>query len=214
MDITLGFLVYATLFRLTIIAVGAASIFLGYRLFIKDPIGQGRATALAEAGSFKLTLRNFWPGAYFAAFGSIIIGLMLWQGNPELILKGLQGGAASGAGTQVVEEVQIRGNGEDEAIDQYWKVLSDPSLPLSRAAEPISRIARIWQQENRTGEALALMRLAVQIEPTNAGYFALLAELFDARGEREKALQAMAAAARRDARFEPELARLRAQAPR
>jgi protein involved in temperature-dependent protein secretion len=110
--------------------------------------------------------------------------------------------------------VQIRGSGADEAIAQYWDALSDRSLPLARAAEPISQIARIWQQENRTGEALAMMRPAVEIEPTNAGYSALLAELFDASGEREKALQAMEAAARRDARFEPELARLRAQAPR
>ena len=63
MDVTTGFILYAALFRLTIIAVGAGSIFLGYLLFVKDPIGQGKTSAIAEAGGFKLSIKNFWPGA-------------------------------------------------------------------------------------------------------------------------------------------------------
>lgn len=214
MNVTTGFLVYATLFRLAIIAVGLLAILLGYFLFIKDPVGQGKTTASLEKGGFKLTLKNFWPGVYFAAFGTVIIGLMLWQGNPELIideLKTFKDSVSSSEGKTTVSRMSIRGGYRD--VESCWTFLSDPEQTLAQAAQPISRLAELWRQEGRTGEALAMARLATRIEPQNATYLALLARLFLDNNEYNKALNAMEAAAKLDNKYKHELADLRALLP-
>jgi tetratricopeptide (TPR) repeat protein len=203
MSISTGFLIYTTLFRLTIIAVGAVSIYLGYRLFVKDPIGQGKSSTIAEAGGFKLTLKNFWPGAYFALFGTVIIGIMLWQGNPQLIMREFtEAKDADVKGqTTVARHTEIRGSETDQDIKQYWNLLGDANSSLGQAVKPLAGIAKVWQAEQRTGEALAFARLAARIDPTNAENMALLAELFMANGESDKALQAMQTAAEYDAYY-------------
>lgn len=210
MDITTVFFLYAALFRLTIIVVGAVSIFLGYLLFVKDPIGQGKTSAIAEAGGFKLTLKNFWPGAYFALFGTIIIGIMLWQGNPQLVINELKdaNNIKNGKSDIFSRQLTIRGSDTDQNIAHYWEKLSDPELPLVQASKPISDIARIWKKEHRTSEALAFARLAAQINPKNAEYLALLAELFQANGEHDKALKAIQAAAELDPSYQGALSNL------
>jgi hypothetical protein len=210
MDINTGFFIYATLFRLTIVAVGAGSIVLGYRLFVRDPIGQGKTSAIAEAGGFKLTLRNFWPGAYFALFGTVIIGIMLWQGNPELILRELRV-TKDKQGNEVVtvsRQTEVRGDEAENNILENWKKLSDPNLPLEQAAHAIHAIARIWKNEQRTGEALAFAKLAARIKPKEAEYLALLAELFQANGEPDKAIETLRAAAGLDAYYQEQLNKL------
>jgi len=100
MTVTTGFLIYATLFRLAVLAVGALAVWLGYRLFIDASPRRGgkrgkaaetaAVAAAAEGGGFKLSLTNFWPGAYFALFGTVIIAMMLWQGSPRLIMTELR----------------------------------------------------------------------------------------------------------------------------
>ncbi len=58
MTVTTGFLIYATLFRLAVLGVGALAVWLGYRLFVQDPIGGGskggETSASAEGGGFNL----------------------------------------------------------------------------------------------------------------------------------------------------------------
>ena len=90
MDSLIGFYIYASTFRLAIIAAGIVSIVLGYKLFVLGVMGGEKTRINAQAGQIKLTLANAAPGTVFAAFGVFIITVMLFQGNPELVLKDLQ----------------------------------------------------------------------------------------------------------------------------
>ena len=166
--------------------------------------GAEATSASAEGGGFKLTLVNFWPGAYFALFGTVIIGIMLWQGTPELLMK--KSPEAKGGGTTT----ELRGSPLDTDIDREWQQLSQPGLALSAAGEPLANIARIWRQQGRAGEALAMARLAAVLgERDRAAHLALFAGLLEEAGDGDKALKAMRAAADEDPAFREALARLR-----
>lgn len=87
MTADVGVLIYLTLYRLTVLLIGALSIWLGFRLFLHSADQQGSenktSSVDAEAGGFKLTLTNFLPGTYFALFGTVLIGIMLWRSPPQ-----------------------------------------------------------------------------------------------------------------------------------
>ncbi len=66
-----GFLIYAELFRLAVIAAGMVAVVLGYKLFVRGVTGsEGGSNVGAEAGPIKLTLANAGPGLGFALFGA------------------------------------------------------------------------------------------------------------------------------------------------
>uniref|UniRef100_UPI004056FF68 hypothetical protein n=1 Tax=Candidatus Electronema sp. TaxID=2698783 RepID=UPI004056FF68 len=69
MTASAGFLIYAALYRLTVLAVGALSIWLGFRLFSNAASKKADGAASAEGGGFKLALTSLLPGTYFALFG-------------------------------------------------------------------------------------------------------------------------------------------------
>ncbi len=88
MTASAGFLIYAALYRLTVLAVGALSIWLGFRLFSTAGSKKADGSASAEAGGVKLTFTNLLPGTYFALFGTALISVMLWKhGPPQLEQK-------------------------------------------------------------------------------------------------------------------------------
>ncbi|MCI5190341.1 MAG: hypothetical protein D3905_11240 [Candidatus Electrothrix sp. AS4_5] len=91
MTVSAGFLIYAALYRLTVLAVGALAIWLGFRLFNKaeSKAYDSTGSASAEGGGFKLRLTSILPGTYFALFGTVIISTMLWKGEPQLSEKQL-----------------------------------------------------------------------------------------------------------------------------
>jgi len=213
MTITTGFLIYVTLFRL---AVGALMVYLGFRLFIErsNENNEGSiSSASAEGGGFKVTLTNFWPGTYFAMFGTVIIGIMLWQGTPELIMKELKDVTADGKGRDNVRstEFRMRSSESDTDIDQQWVKLSESDLTLPNMVQPLSNIARIWQQQGRTGEALAMARLAVKGEQDNPGYLALYARLLMESKQPQAAIRVMQAAVNVDPTYREALAELQKQ---
>ena len=84
-------------------------------------------------------------------------------------------------------------------------------MTLQQAAQPLSNIARIWRTEGRTGEALAMARLAVRGEERNPAYLALYARLLMDSGAKDKALRVMQAAADLDAEYRDELTELQAR---
>ncbi len=90
MDSIVGFLIYALIFRLAIIAAGIVCIILGYRLFADGIKRREETNVNAQAGPVKLTLDNAGPGSIFACFGAVIIVVMLSHGNPELVLEDIQ----------------------------------------------------------------------------------------------------------------------------
>jgi len=217
MTITTGFLLYVTLFRLTVLAVGALMVYLGFRLFIessKENNEQPKSSASAEGGGFKVTLTNFWPGTYFALFGTVVIGIMLWQGTPELIMKELKDVTddGNGSGREIIKETLIRNSNSDTDIDQQWDKLSAPGLTLPDMAQPLSNIARIWQQQQgRAGEALAMARLAVKGEQDNPAYLALYAELLMESNKTKEAIRVMQVAVDKDPAYRVALKELQKQ---
>lgn len=216
MTITTGFLIYVTLFRLTVLAVGALMVYLGFRLFIESSNENNKepmSSASAEGAGFKVTLTNFWPGTYFVLFGTVIIGIMLWQGTPELIMKELKDvtEASKGSGNVISTEFRIRSSESDTDIDQQWDKLFEPGLILPNMAQPLSNIARIWQQQGRTGEALAMARLAVKSEENNPAYLALYAELLMESNKTIDAIRVMQVAVDKDPAYREALEELQKQ---
>ncbi len=209
MNLSTGFLLYVTLYRLTVLGIGALSIYLGFRLFSGSAAGEhcaaGTSSADVEAGSFKLSLTNFWPGTYFALFGTALIGLMLWQGVPQLTLKNVRETTDTGTRTRndatvrKDQNVRLYGTLRQEepegqaAVDREWERLDKPGLSLSEASEPLSNIARVWQREERIGEALAMARLAYLYgAKEKLENLALFAELLETNGDIDKAAEARA----------------------
>ncbi len=82
-------------------------------------------------------------------------------------------------------------------------------MTLSNSVQALSTIARIWKQQARTGEALAMARLAVNLDKENAASLALYAELLLENGNAEDALKVMQAAAENDGAYRKFLAELR-----
>ena len=192
------FLLYVTVYRLSVLAIGALSIYLGFRLF-QRPVeqacsGTGKPTAEVETAGFTVRLIDVWPGAYFALFGTILIGIMLWQGPPEMTETLTETEAIKDKPASKVVSRQIRGSAEID-VEAEWKRLDKPGLSLAEAAEPLTNIAEIWHKEGRIGEALAMTRLAYLYGPEDdkAVYLTLFADLLEENGEMEKAADARAA---------------------
>jgi len=97
MSIEVVFLIYALLFKLSIIASGLLCIFLGYRLFVAlstiDSCWQRKSDskqlnqqtdATAQIGKIKFSFKSAAPGTSFAGFGVILIISMLVTTPPSL----------------------------------------------------------------------------------------------------------------------------------
>ena len=95
MELSTGFLIYAAVFRLAVIAVGIVAIVLGYFLFVRVSSSRSRTEAGLEIAEFKLNLKNAAPGTCFAAFGAGIILAMLIEGSPSLTMETAQNVAAA-----------------------------------------------------------------------------------------------------------------------
>ncbi len=181
MTLSTEFLLYVALYRLTVLAIGAFSIYLGFRLFHRLPDrnqrGAETASAEVEAGGFKMSMHDFWPGVYFALFGTALIGLMLWQGAPQLTLKDIRETTATGTKTTNIVDVRhdpaVRLDGQqpqtasdvETAVEQELEELEKLGLVRAGAAKSLSNLARIWQREGRLGEAVAMARLAYLYGP-------------------------------------------------
>jgi len=118
MELSTSFLIYATLFRLAVIAAGVLIIVLGYRLFLQGLASRDETDAALEGGGFKLTLKNAAPGTSFALFGAVLISVMVIQGSPELNITtaapgtiGTPAELQQGAGS-----LRLRGNGSAAVV--------------------------------------------------------------------------------------------------
>ena len=87
MDLTAEFLIYATLFRLAIIGVGVFAIVLGYKLFVRGVMPEGRTEGELDAGEIRLTVKNAAPGTCFALFGAAMVSVMLISGQSGTALR-------------------------------------------------------------------------------------------------------------------------------
>ena len=192
MTVSAGFLFYAALYRLTVLAVGALAIWLGFRLFnnVGSKADDSAGSVSAEGNGFKLSLTSILPGTYFALFGTAIIIIMLWKGEPHFLYRELK--ELTDQGGRIITTTELRTN-----IELEWKKLDKPGITLAEAAETMGTIAILLRQENRIGEAVAMAKLAALYgrEEDKARHLALLAELLRANGNEEEAAKTEQAAA-------------------
>ncbi|WP_339137931.1 MAG: hypothetical protein WGN25_07060 [Candidatus Electrothrix sp. GW3-4] len=206
------FLLYVTVYRLSVLAIGALSIYLGFRLFNRPAelarSGLGTASAEVESKLFTLRVTDFWPGAYFALFGTVLIGIMLWQGPPEMKTESVHEKTAAGEKTidtdliRAAPGINLEGvsapagsQSQRSDVKQELGKLGQAGMISVEAAESFANIARMWQKEGRIGEALAMARLAYLYGPEidKAAHLSLLAELLEANGRTQDAADARAA---------------------
>ena len=79
-------IVYLMLYRLSIIATGALSIYLGYRLFLSGlfPYAIEGSSFNAEILGNTFSLQSAAPGLFFGVFGVIVIVIMIVRSPPEV----------------------------------------------------------------------------------------------------------------------------------
>jgi tetratricopeptide (TPR) repeat protein len=230
MSLQTSFLIYATLFRLAIIAAGTASIFLGYRLFRAGFLTEGKAGGTTVEAHFvgqKFLLKNAAPGTAFALFGVIIVGVMVAQGNPELTVKSLA--SVPEGSSRGESEVMLRGEGPappskfEEAVARgleydkqkdHVNAVSAYEDALKGLATPLNQLAWNYYQLGNVQEAVPLARLAVQFCPRQAAYADTLSEVLAKQGQTDEALQWMTKAVVLDARYAARLAEMKRTAGR
>lgn len=79
-----------------------------------------------------------------------------------------------------------------EQMNREWSKLKRPGLTLAEASVHLNHIARIWQQTGHIIEALVMARLACLYgtKEDRRAHLALYAELLEANGEVQKAVEA------------------------
>ncbi|MDM8559431.1 hypothetical protein [Candidatus Parabeggiatoa sp. HSG14] len=78
MDVVTVSFLYLLIFRLSIVMLAAMSIFLGYSLFVKGITAGGEGSEMGvKVGGMGLNLKGAAPGTFFAAFGVIIVAVMM-----------------------------------------------------------------------------------------------------------------------------------------
>lgn len=218
-----GFFLYATVFRLAIIAAGTVSILLGYRLFT---IGSqtkketsSETTFEAKVAGLEFALKNAAPGAFFALFGVIIISVMLVQGNPELTFKSFSD-AQRASGLPQSSEITLRGDAHvtagkfDVAVQRGLEydgkgdtvnAVASYEEAMTSVATPMNNLAWDYLKRGKAVDAAPLSRLAVQLCPGNASFIDTLAEILLKEGQRDEAVKWMAKAAALDPQYQKKL---------
>jgi tetratricopeptide (TPR) repeat protein len=216
------FFIYATVFRMAIIAAGMLSIFLGSRLFAARTESQGtnfeKTTFDAKVAGLAFALKNGAPGTFFALFGAIIISVMLMQGNPELTLKTFND--TQRAASQSSSEITVRGTvppaaGKfDDAVQrglEYERksdtvnAIASYEEAMTIVATPMNQLAWDYLQQGRPENALPLARMAVQLCPDKAPFLDTLSEILFKEGDRDEALKWMGKAATLDSKYRSRL---------
>lgn len=212
-----AFLLYAAVFRVSVIAAGITCVVLGYRLFTHGlAAGSGprnQSEIAATLGDAALTLRNVAPGTAFATFGAALIIAMMVQGIPRLDQS-----RTSGAGDMRSDDRLVlrgddplalaeRGRAAESAKDIDGAVVAYQQA-LTALSAPMNNLAWLFNQRGESEKALALARVAVQLQPDNAAYLDTLATILLHGGQRQEALKVMREAARLDARYQAKVKQL------
>lgn len=191
---SVAFVIYAGLFRLAIVAVGALSIWLGYRLFATLAAASsgsgarsgGDTEAAARFGELQFGIKRAAPGTCFALFGAALIAVMLAQGLPEfrqeaggsvsgpartLAMKGQVPSASPDFDAALQEADTLMAAGDRAAATQvYARALTDPEVPLGAAARALNQLGWLAHLDGRHERAATLAELAVGLAPDNPDY--------------------------------------------
>ena len=194
--VQLSFYLYAACFRLGIIAAGIICIYLGYRMFCQglytnDDNDKDMEFQASFAG-FKFVLKNAAPGIFFAAFGSVIISIMIYSGNPELIMEhqdhvSQEAASENKTQTKTLEKssyMETRSGKQDNfssLVAQADQALHKKDYPtgmrilletMQIAAEPMNELAWQWcsHRPDYLDRALALCKATMAISPGEGDY--------------------------------------------
>lgn len=216
-------IIYAALFRLSIVAAGFGCVAMGYRLFVLGVMPKVGSDIGGKVGEIRLSLKNAAPGTCFAALGVIMIITMVVQGNPEKKIEEVPTKGSSSrkvtwrSGGEDVSPAMARGRrleqaGQlNEAILAYAEPLKNSELSLDVATEPLRAIAAVYFKQHRFEEAIAYSLLAYQVDPDDADGLALIARIQDGRGKHAEAVNYISQAARIDSAYIAERDRLKQQ---
>lgn len=130
--------------RLLIVISGLVSLVLGYGLFRLTYTrgAKSEAEMVAKGGGFELSMRNVWPGVFFAAFGMII----LVASTLTKLSYPADAGAPAGA---PMANVSYQGGG------------LPPEDSMPRATKAIVAIDAVLRQEAGSGAASSPQRQAL-----------------------------------------------------
>ncbi len=204
MDLPAIFLIYATLFRLAVIAAGVLIIVLGYRLFAQGIAASASSETAASGGGFSLTLKNAAPGTSYALFGAILISVSVIKGSPELIMghpELLVSPSASGmpAPNEMLADVMpgqllLRGDetGQASSIPALQSAQNGSVILNADIAEKLLQVGLELEQGGESQLALEAYRmiLALPGRSAEAGAAAMnqIAWLYLTRGDAQIAL--------------------------
>lgn len=189
----LGFYIYAAIFRLAIIFVGGLALYWGFKLFIVNPSHGGESSEIsAELAGNKISIKHAAPGTFFVLFGTFVIGLMLYQGNPEYVKttvpKAETANTQESFGSQTMVKsdnssfnstaFRERLNGAfleyrvnpDKARTMLLALLHDPELPVGEASSVFHALAEDALATNDHDRALTYASLATGIQPEKSSY--------------------------------------------
>jgi hypothetical protein len=174
-------ILYLTITRMAITAVGAMCIFLGYRLFLAragklESLASASTTASATtADGNKYSFKTAAPGVSFALFGALIIIVMMFVNPPGLDFAF----GASRSRQQTGEPSEIsRMRGEPlgisewvlegkraERLSDFDEAVRKYETALRLIAEPLNNLAVIHMKNGRKSEARGMAALAIQLVP-------------------------------------------------
>lgn len=204
------YIIYAILYRLSIIAAGFGCVVMGYRLFVMGVMPKDGSEIDANAGDIRLSIKNAAPGTCFAAFGVFMIVAMVVQGNPGkktedvTTPEGTTRKVSWRSDIQDISADMVRGqkleqeNRLNEAIIAYAEPLKNSELSLGVVADPLRAIATVYLKQERLDEAIAYALLAYQVDSKDAGGLALIARIQFRRGNQADAVNFISQAARID----------------
>lgn len=79
MDNNTTIVISTTVYKLCSLMVGVFLAYMGYKLFMSGIWGNA-GDLDSKFGNFKIVLKHAAPGTFFALFGTVIIGLTIFQG--------------------------------------------------------------------------------------------------------------------------------------
>jgi hypothetical protein len=199
----MDFLVYATIFRLAVVATGSLFMYFGYRLFIHGVLSGQGAEIGGEAGQIKLSLKNAAPGTCFSLFGMILIGLMVWHGSPEMTVS-MTSNDGSGLtvkfrGSKIADQEkafdlvsELQSNISPEIqIKDFASTLTDKDKTLFQASGSLKGLAVAYYRDRRFDEAISMARLVYQYLGDQADTLALIGIIESARSNDDAATKAL-----------------------
>lgn len=222
------YFLYATIYRVVVIMAGLILVYLGYVLFSKSPgvpprpsMNKGEEFAAKE---IRLSLKNgsiqlskAAPGSIFILFGAFVIGLMIFEASPKLLIetmpvrKKLQEKLAVGSSNKgslndfASLKISVRGNKDfkhlmqeakrnahslpvEQALNAYFNTLSSNDLTSHKIALALNEMAIVCQS-SELDSAFLLSRLTMALSPDQVAFKDTLATSYLKSGRAETALR-------------------------